>query len=43
MIDIKASAESEFDVDELKADQEDNLESKTTCNKSLLPGPCSSK
>ncbi len=43
MMDIKAGAESEFYADEFKTDHEDNLKSKVTCNKSLLPGLCSAE
>ena len=42
-MDIEAVAESEFYADEFEIDYEDNLESKVTCNKSLLPGLCSAE
>ncbi len=42
-MDIEAVTGSEFYADEIETDHEDNLESKITCNKSLLPDPCSAK
>ncbi len=43
MIDTEAGAESEFYANEFEMDYEDNLESKVTRNKSLLPGLHSAK
>lgn len=42
-MDIKASTESKFCADGFETDYEDNLESKVTCNESLLPGFYSAK
>ena len=39
----EASVESEFYMEEFETDNEDNLESKVTRNKSLLPGLKSTK
>ncbi len=43
IIDTETGTESEFYADEFETDYEDNLDSKVTCNKSLLLGPRSAK
>ncbi len=40
IIDIEVGAESDFYTNEFETDHKNNLESKFTHNKSLLPGSC---